>query len=336
VLTQSTYQLQRWLDRFDSFPSVTIVAHASKSGLTRAAAEAFATRGPWNRIAIEELAGDDEEGPADAPGLAAVFAQSPGERLDTLRKATGRDAGNAALHLGVASTLMELDDLQAAQDALDSALAVAPDWEAVWFEYGKLWLRADDLERAAERFAEAARLMPSFAAAQSNLGAALAETGRPADAIVALEQALRADPHGHPILNNLAVICREQGRLDEAIEAGRRVIALAPAFVFGYYNLAHALFLSGRFTEARDVYADGQARDAQKNPVQAARLAVARAATGDGTRAASELRAVLERVPEDVRDRIVEEVSATLEALATLPQVTPATINEVRAALGNR
>jgi protein O-GlcNAc transferase len=225
---------------------------------------------------------------------------------------------------------MEVDELQPAQDALDLALALAPDWEAVCFEYGKLWLRADDLERAAERFAEAARLMPSFAAALSNLGAALAETERADEAIAALEQALRVDPHAHQTLNNLAVIYREQGRLDEAIDAGHRVIALAPAFVFGRYNLAHALFLSGRFAESRDVYADAQARDPQKNPVQAARLAVVRAATGDAARAASELQGALARVPEELRDQIVEEVSATVDALAALPQVSSAALDTLR------
>jgi tetratricopeptide (TPR) repeat protein len=330
VLTQSTYQLQRWLDRFDAVPGLTIVAHASKSALMRGAPEAFARRGPWHRITLQELPGDDEDGSLNAPGLGAAFAESPGDRLETFRVASARDSENAALQLGVASTLMELDDLQPAQDALERALALAPDWEAVWFEYGKLWLRADDLERAAERFAEAVRLMPSFSAALSNLGAALAETERPDEAIAALEQALRADPHGHQILNNLAVIYREQGRLDEAVDAGRRVTALAPAFVFGYYNLAHALFLSGRFSESRDVYTEAQDRDPQKNPVQAARLAVVRAATGDGARAAAELQAALARVPQDVRDRIVEEVRETLDALGALPQVSVAALDALR------
>jgi len=167
----------------------------------------------------------------------------------------------------------------------------------------------------------------------SNLGAALAETERPEEATAALEQALRSDPRGHPILNNLAVIHREQGRLDEAIAAGRRVIALAPAFVFGYYNLAHALFLSGRFAEARDTYEDGHRRDPQKNPVQGGRLAVARAAAGDADGAVREMREVLARVPPEVRDRIAEEAAATLDALASLTQLKISDLETLRAVL---
>jgi tetratricopeptide (TPR) repeat protein len=337
VLTQSTYQLQRWLDWLAVRPNITIVAHASREHLLKGAPEYIARRGPWHAISVIELDGD-EVAPSridlQFEELHGVFDATPLERRRILTEAGhGLHRTNAAVHLALASTCMELDELPSAQDALDRATTLAPDWEAVWFEYGKLWLRADDLERAAERFAEAARVMPTFSAALSNLGAALAETDRPDEAIAALEQALRSDPEGYPILNNLAVVYREQGRLDEAIDAGRRVVALAPSFVFGSYNLAHALFLSGRFGEARDAYEDAQQRDPQKNPVQAARLAVVRAASGDGARAASDMRDVLERVPADMRTRITEEAAATLDALATVPQIRPADLDALRAVI---
>ena len=161
--------------------------------------------------------------------------------------------------------------------------------------------------------------MPSFAAALTNLGAALAEIDQPDAAVEALQQALRYDPAGYPILNNLAVICREQGRLDEAVEAGRRVIALAPDFVFGYYNLGHALFLQGRFEEARDTYAEGQLKDPQKNLVQASRLAVAHAAAGDCDRAVIEINRISEELPLEARSGVLTEAEATIEALLALP-----------------
>lgn len=330
VLTQSTYQLQRWIDWLDQHPHASVVAHASKAALAKVAPESTAGRGPWNRIGIIDLQGDDASLPADDASelreLQDAFALSREERLTVVRAAVARaavspDGANAALQLLLGSVFMELGDLQPAQDALEQASSHAPDWEAVWFEYGKLWLRADELERAAEKFAEAARLMPTFSAALSNLGAALAETERPDEAIAALEQALRHDPAAYQTLNNLSVVYREQGRLDEAIEGGRRVVTLAPGFVFGRYNLAHALFLSGRFAEARDTYADAHDRDPQKNAVQAARLAVSRAAAGDGAQAASEMHAILARVPDELKVMIVEEAQGTLEALITVPQV---------------
>ena len=324
VLTQSTYQLQRWIDWLDQHPHVSVVAHASRAGLTDGAPESASGRGPWSRIHVRELPGDDGAAPESADAqvveLRRAFRESEHERLAIARAAIASDSENPALWLLLGSVLMELDDLQPAQDALEHAMSQALDWEAVWFEYGKLWLRADDLELAAGRFAEAARLMPTFSAALSNLGAALAETERPDEAITALEQALRHDPAAPQTLNNLAVVYREQGRLDEAIEGGQKVVRLAPGFVFGRYNLAHALFLSGRFIEARDTYADAQGRDPQKNPVQAARLAVSRAAAGEGGRAVDDMAAVLARVPDELKAMIVEEAAATLEALLHVPQ----------------
>lgn len=324
VLTQSTYQLQRWLDWLDSRPETLVIAHASRSTLRSRAAEAFTRRGPWSRIDLIELDGDADDPDTDSGSglerLRTAFERgSLEERLVEASRAAAEHAENPALQLACASALMEQQELQPAQDALERALALAPDWEAVWFEYGKLWLRADDLERAADHFAEAARLMPSFAAALSNLGAALAEVDRVDEAIAALRQALNFDPDGFPILNNLGVICREQGRLDDAIEAGRRVIQLAPTFVFGYYNLAHALFLQGRFADSRDAYRAGLERDPQKNAVQACRSAVARAAAGDPSAAVvADLRALAESLPDDSRERVFSEAEAALAAVAAL------------------
>jgi tetratricopeptide (TPR) repeat protein len=319
VLTQSTYQLQRWIDWLDSSPGFAVVAHASGSALARSAAEAQARRGPWFRIEIVELEGDDDDD--EPPGeledeLGTAFtAGSQDERVDACARAILGDPENPALRLAEASAWMEHRELERAGEALEHALALSPDWEAVWFEYGKLALRQDDLEQAADRFGRAARLMPSFSAALSNLGAALAETERPDQAVEALEQALRYDPRGYTVLNNLGVVYREQGRLDDAVSAARRVVDLAPAFVFGFYNLAHALFLQGRFEESRDVYAAGQARDPQRNPVQACRLAVARAATGDAASAVRELTALAASLPGNVLDQLLDEAEETLEAL---------------------
>ena len=325
VLTQSTYQLQRWLDWLANHPDVTVVADAERAALTHGSAEAFARRGPWSRIQIDEIDGDDAEIVAldtDVTEWRRAFSVDTEERLRILERASaGQHEQNPALHLAIGSVLMERDALQPAQEAINRAVALGQDWEAVWFEYGKLWLRSDDLARAAEQFAEAVRLMPSFAAAWSNLGAALAETERPDQAIAALEQALRYDPDGYPTLANLSVVLREEGRLDEAIETARRVIVLAPAFVFGHYNLGHALFLRGDFAAARDAYAEGHRRDPQKNPVQAGRLALSRAAAGEIDVAVDDMRALLARVPEALASTIAAEADEVLTALASQPGI---------------
>ncbi len=78
--------------------------------------------------------------------------------LDAVRD----EPGNAALHLACASAAMERLTFDAAHESLEQARALAPDWEAVHFEFGKLWLRADDTERASEAFAEAGAAHAQF------------------------------------------------------------------------------------------------------------------------------------------------------------------------------
>jgi len=228
--------------------------------------------------------------------------------------AAGRTA--AAL-VATASVCMEVNDLEAAARDLDQAVALAPQWAAVHYERGKLWLRRDDMTRAAQDFQAAADRLPGFAPAWSNLGATLGELDRPAEALVAFERALALDPLSAQALNNVGVVRRELGRLAESEAAFRHVIELMPRLAFGHYNLGHTLFLQGRFQAALSAYAEGQALDPAKNPVQASRLALCQVATGDVDGALRELQRATSGLPHDYRQQLLSDTSAILWALVT-------------------
>jgi tetratricopeptide (TPR) repeat protein len=300
VLTQSTYQLQRVLDRLETNPAYAAVADADD----RIRPEISGRRGPWARIEIVDL-GQSRQPAAASEGPpyegAGAFAEIP--------------SAAAALLLHRATEAIEQQEPEAAAALLEQAVSLDPSWEAAHFEMGKMWLRSEDTERAAAAFAEAGRLMPSFAAAFSNLGATLGELERGDEALAALEQALRFDPNGFPIINNIGAVHREAGRLDAAETAFRQVVDEAPSFVFGHYNLGHTLFLQGRFAESRDAYERGQQRDAQRNPRQACRLAVARAAAGDAGGAIRELELVAAAVPMEMMRGLAGEAEQALRAL---------------------
>ena len=325
VLTQPTYQLQRWLDWLDANPSMVVLGDYAAASPAQAR-EAFAQRGPWARIAVEAV---PPRGPDEAAGvepsdpfepLRVAFERgTPEDRWRHSRRLCYDYASHAALHLAHASACMELRRIDEAHAALEQALALAPDWEAAHFELGKLWLRSDDTERAAAAFAEAGRLMPSFSSAFSNLGAALGELDRHDEALDALKQALRFDPFGHTILNNIGAVARDLGRLDEAETAFRQALSHAPQFVFAHYNLGHACFLQGRFAEARDAYEAGLAADPQPGARQRYRAALAHAASGDTARAAAYFEQALEESDADGRVELVNESAAVLEALAQMP-----------------
>lgn len=159
-----------------------IVATADTEILTQSAPEAFARRGPWRFFNIVEISTPEatEDRPVAVTSSAApssVSSVSP--VVELLRQATiCRDQG----------------DIAGARQALDQALQLAPDWEAVHYELGKFWLACDDMERARDSFQRATELMPTFAAAFGNLGATLGELDQPEAAVAAFSRALEHDP----------------------------------------------------------------------------------------------------------------------------------------------
>jgi tetratricopeptide (TPR) repeat protein len=263
---------------------------------------------------LEAVSGHSE--PITHPLAIAFRLPDPAARLamcvDALK--SGRTA--AAL-VATASVCMEVSDLDAAARDLDEALSLAPAWAAAHYERGKLWLRSDDMLKGADSFQRAADLLPGFAPAWANLGGTLGELDRPEEAMAAFERALELDPSSAQALNNVGVVRRELGRLSESEAAFREVIKLTPEMAFGHYNLGHTLFLQGRFQAALSAYAEGQARDPEKNAVQASRLALCKVATGDGTGALRDLQQATAGMPREYRHQLLGDTSAILWAVVT-------------------
>jgi tetratricopeptide (TPR) repeat protein len=272
------------------------------------------------RLAIaentEKNGGHGEHGGVTHPLARAFRTTDPAERL-TLCVETLKSGRTPAALVATASACMEVNDLEAAARDLDDAIAQAPEWAAAHYERGKLWLRQDDMVQASECFERAAERLPMFAPAWANLGGTLGELDRPGDALVAFERALAIEPGNPQALNNVGVVRRELGRLAESETAFRQVIQLIPEMAFGHYNLGHTLFLQGRFQAALSAYAEGQARDPEKNPVQASRLALCKVAMGDAAGGLRELQRATGRLPREYRQQLLGDTSAVLWALVT-------------------
>jgi tetratricopeptide (TPR) repeat protein len=300
VTTQKGYLDAEW--------NAALARHGSARLIIAEDAENYGGHGVTHPLALAFRLAD----PADRLARCVEFLES------------GRTPG--AL-VATASVCVEVNDLEAAARDLDEAIAKAPDWAAAHYERGKLWLRADDMARAAESFQRAASLLPAFGPAWANLGGTLGELDRPQEALAAFERALALDPASPQALNNVGVVRRELGRLGESEAAFRQVIQLTPEMAFGHYNLGHTLFLQGRFQAALSAYAEGQARDAEKNPVQASRLALCKVATGDVAGALRELQRATNGLPREYRRQLLGDTSAILWALVTqhpeLPEWQP-------------
>jgi tetratricopeptide (TPR) repeat protein len=304
ILTQSTYVLQKWIDALG--PGDRIVATADRDVLEKSSPETVARRGPWRLFTTIDL--DREPSPITAEHRA--FAEQEFSACST----------SAVLDrvyelLQEATSYRDRQDLPHARHALDDALALAPDWEAVHYENGKFWLACDDMERARDAFQRAADLMPTFSAAFSNLGATLGELDQGEAAVAAFSRALEHDPESVTILNNMGVVNRELGRLDESARALERVTALNPGFVFGHYNLGHTRFLRGDYAGALQAYEEGQRRDPEKNRRQGCRLAIVRFALDDVDGAQRDLWRFADQAPPEERQDLLLEAYEIAHAL---------------------
>ena len=96
---------------------------------------------------------------------------------------------------------------------------------------------------------EALRLGYRGADAHHNYGVALVLQGRHADAAVAFEQAVAANPQHAAAWNNLGGLSERAGRLDEAVARYQQAVDAAPADASMRFNLGRMLIANGR---ARD------------------------------------------------------------------------------------
>ena len=100
------------------------------------------------------------------------------------------------------------------------------------------------------RLEEALRLNPGYAEAYDNVGTALYRLHRPAEAIPAYEQALALQPTFYRAHTNLGIVLAEQGRVPEAIAHYEIVLKADPRNAPALFNLGNALAQAGRQQEA--------------------------------------------------------------------------------------
>lgn len=120
-------------------------------------------------------------------------------------------------------------------DDLASARRSAAD---VHVDAGKVYFAHGSLERAEKHWSEAAQLDPSHLEPRQALVSLYQQQDAPTKAIPLLEQLSRIEPNNPVNHVNLGVVSARLGRLDEAEDAYRRVVELAPDNPVGYVALA--------------------------------------------------------------------------------------------------
>ena len=200
VLTQSTYLLQKWIDRLDD--GDRIIATADRAALERCAPEALQARGPLEQLrdrrsraglrpatSRTQTSSDPVSSVPRARSPSCSRARSPSS--DPSRASASVPRGRRArpgscevAQLALASACRENRDGGAARDGARSrrgaraGLGGGRTTRAASCRWSTTTCRA-----RATAFQRAADLMPAFSAAFSNLGATLGELGDPAAAL---------------------------------------------------------------------------------------------------------------------------------------------------------
>jgi Flp pilus assembly protein TadD len=98
-------------------------------------------------------------------------------------------------------------------------------------------LSAGHSEEAAKGFQALARDHSDLGGPHANLGIIYRQSGKQAEAVKELEQAVQLNPKQPVFLNQLGIAYRQQGQFAKAREAYEKAIALDPSYAAPYLNL---------------------------------------------------------------------------------------------------
>jgi formylglycine-generating enzyme required for sulfatase activity len=112
-------------------------------------------------------------------------------------------------------------------------------------------------EDAIRYFKQVVNLNPkatTLAAAQFYLGDSYSELGRPTEAVVAYQEALRLNPRDDVALNNLGVAYNELGKYNEALEDYKQALSVKADIAVAHYNVGVAYYNLKQYREAAEAY----------------------------------------------------------------------------------
>ena len=143
------------------------------------------------------------------------------------------------------------NNMPSAVRALETAIAIDPDYADAYFNLGQAYRNLGRLEDAAAAYRRTAELDADLAAsAELNLGLVLGKLGRPDEAAGAYRRCLEVDPANYKAHFNLGNIAAESGNNAVAIERYESCVESAPSFAQARINLARVLMRVGRWEDA--------------------------------------------------------------------------------------
>lgn len=124
----------------------------------------------------------------------------------------------------------------AAARAQETPSGISPEAQRL-FDYALDAMNAGHTDEAAKVLRALTRSNADLGGPHANLGIIYRQTGKPAEAVAELEQAVRLNPQQPVFLNQLGISYRQQGQFAMAREAYEKAIALDPSYPAAYLNL---------------------------------------------------------------------------------------------------
>jgi protein O-mannosyl-transferase len=134
------------------------------------------------------------------------------------------------------------------------ALAIDPRSPTAHQNVGTALAQQGKPAEAIEHYRHALKIRPEHADTHNNWGLALARQGKPAEAGEHFRQALRLRPDFADAHNNSGATLAEQGKLAEAIEHYQQALRFNPDHASAHYNWGMALAAQGKLAEAIEHY----------------------------------------------------------------------------------
>ncbi len=182
----------------------------------------------WRNLAVVRSAAGDKPGALDAVRNAATLDEKDAETWSLL----GAFLVHAETHP------------DEAENALERALALAPNYVEARSNRALIWARTGRRDAAERELRALIAEQPEFSAARMNLSFLMWQDGRAQEGLAALGDSMTKDAR---LLR--AALLESSGRVDEAIAAYRAMIAASADHAEAHWGLSRALLLTGQFAE---------------------------------------------------------------------------------------
>ncbi len=134
------------------------------------------------------------------------------------------------------------------------ALAIDPNSSVAQNDFGEALAQQGKPAEAIEHYRQALNIKPDYADAHYNLGGALAQQGKLADAIHHYQRALQITPGDADAHTNWGGALAQQGKLAEAAEHYQQALRIKPDHAAAHNNWGAALTRQGNLAEAIEHY----------------------------------------------------------------------------------